>query len=108
MHIMFRFRMAGSHILERLLQATKPDDQNQRIMTIYISNLRTMQKYQAKQYDGATHLFVAETTQGHTQEWERMIGPQLRTYRIPGNHISILEGPGAEVLAQYIRQIDGL
>ncbi|HEV7514934.1 MAG TPA: thioesterase domain-containing protein, partial [Thermoanaerobaculia bacterium] len=98
-----RVRAAGA------LPAGLGEEQIGRLWRVFRANVRAVRAYAPAPYAGEAVLFVtAENPErgrlGRALGWERLMDGRLAIRQLPGDHYSLLRGPGVEELASTLTQ----
>ena len=104
-----------NHILEqaKIVNILPPEyglQQIVQLLQVFKANLHAMSRYQPQPYLGRINLFcanekVVEVTQDPSQGWGELAVGGLETYKIPGNHYTILREPHVQILAKQIFEV---
>jgi thioesterase domain-containing protein/acyl carrier protein len=69
------------------------------------AHMFALQNYVPAEYDGSAWLIQADqagTTPGRELPWARLVRGPLVRRTVPGNHFTILQSPGVEVLSRHV------
>ena len=101
-------------VLGREIAPELDSDQLRRLYEVYRANRLALDGYQTPTYSGRlilvrTHLHRSDFERGRTGGWGTQTTGRVTTYRVPGDHYSILQKPVVERLAEILKgEIEGL
>ena len=77
-------------------------EQMRKLFGVFQANLMAMYRYQPQPYSGRIALFCARELEAEDRGWHELAVGGLETYRIPGDHYTMMRSPDVEILAKHL------
>ncbi|WP_287295711.1 non-ribosomal peptide synthetase [Moorena sp. SIO2C4] len=77
-------------------------EQMRKLFGVFQANLMAMYRYQPQPYSGRIALFCARELEAEDRGWHELAVGGLETYRIPGDHYTMMRSPDVEILAKQL------
>nr|WP_081431391.1 non-ribosomal peptide synthetase [Moorena bouillonii] len=77
-------------------------EQMRKLFGVFQANLMAMYRYQPQPYSGRIVLFCARELEPEDRGWNDLAVGDLETYRIPGDHYTMIRSPDVEILAKHL------
>ncbi|EGJ29281.1 MULTISPECIES: non-ribosomal peptide synthetase [Moorena] len=77
-------------------------EQMRKLFGVFQANLMAMYRYQPQPYSGRIALFCARELEAEDRGWHELAVGGLETYRIPGDHYTMMRSPHVEILAKQL------